>query len=526
MRKAKLFKTVAVLTCAAMLIGCFMLTGCGKDKTGEDGDTTLTYWCQLPSASMSSIDSFEDMTMFKELEKETGVKIKFVHPPAGQETENYNLMLASGDIPDIIEYNIDVYPGGMQKAIDDGVFIPLNDYLEEYAPNFSKLLKENPNVDKDVKTDEGLYFGFPEINLTENHVFGGLMIRKDWLDDLGLAVPETIDEWETVLTAFKEKKGAKSPLTITNLMCVAGRPTFQNAFGVINDVFVDGSTVKYGILEPGFKDYVATMNDWYKKGLLDAEYDTNNSSVVDAKITTGEAGATVGYLGGTIGRYKAAMETEHPEFEMVMAPYPVKNKGDEVKFMEYGRTVGKSFLAISSSCKNPEAAIKWADYLYSEEGKILRNFGVTGVTYNRDGDKYVYTDEILNNPDGLSISEAMAKHFRAGIGGFGLSQHPQYLEQYYPYESQKAGIKLYANQLTEKVEQTLMPMISLTVDEANEITSLKAELDTYIKENVTKFIRGLKSMDEYDSFVEQVKKMGAKRYTEIYQAAYDRYQKR
>lgn len=123
-------------------------------------------------------------------------------------------MLASGELPDIIEYNWYSFPGGPEKAIQDGYILELGEVFEKYAANLTRYLKENPEIDKQVKTDEGHYYVFPFIRGDEILlVSSGPIIRKDWLDDLGLDIPETMEEWYIALKRFKEEKGATAPLT-------------------------------------------------------------------------------------------------------------------------------------------------------------------------------------------------------------------------------------------------------------------------------------------------------------------------
>ena len=126
----------------------------------------------------------------------------------------------------------DTYPGGAAKAIEDGVIIETTDYLDKYAPNLKSYLENHPNIDKIVKTDVGQYYSFPAIQGDDFLLtYTGLILRKDWLDELGLDVPETIDEWETVLTAFKEKKGAAAPITYEDSL-FKNSSSFLGAYGI------------------------------------------------------------------------------------------------------------------------------------------------------------------------------------------------------------------------------------------------------------------------------------------------------
>lgn len=173
----------------------------------------LTYWAELQGTVSPNFANLGDTPFAKVWMSKTGVDIEFMHPPAGQAKEQFSLILADGSLPDLMEYNwINDYPGGPEKAIKDGVILPLNDIFDQYCPNITKYLAENPAIDKMIKTDEGHYYVFPFIRGDEKLCSTmGPMLRKDWLDELNLQVPTTIDEWHKVLTQFKEKKGAAAP---------------------------------------------------------------------------------------------------------------------------------------------------------------------------------------------------------------------------------------------------------------------------------------------------------------------------
>lgn len=129
----------------------------------EAGDK-LTYWCELTTTVSANYASLGDTPFAKGWQAETGAQIEFLHPPAGQLKEQFSLILADGNLPDLMEYNWMVdYPGGPEKAIKDGVILPLNDIFEQYCPNLTAYLQANPDIDKMIKTDEGHYYVFPFI---------------------------------------------------------------------------------------------------------------------------------------------------------------------------------------------------------------------------------------------------------------------------------------------------------------------------------------------------------------------------
>ena len=157
----------------------------------------LQYWCELTTTVSANFSNLGDTPFGQGWQKNTGAEIEFLHPPTGQMKEQFSLILADGNLPDLMEYNWTVdYPGGPEKAIKDGVIIPLNDVFAQYCPNITQYLAENPEIDRMIKTDEGHYYVFPFIRGDENLMNTiGLMVRQDWLEELNMEVPTTMDEW-------------------------------------------------------------------------------------------------------------------------------------------------------------------------------------------------------------------------------------------------------------------------------------------------------------------------------------------
>ena len=520
---------------AVFTVSGLSLTGCGSKADSEKADInqkSFTYWAPMVPSVASRIESFNDIEMYKKMEEETGVHIEFIHPPVGQEKEQFNLLIASRDLPDMIEYNWNAFDGGPQAAIDQDIIYPLNEYIESSAPNFKKAISEGEyaqSYDKGSKTDTGEYFAFPCFNVGEDRIFGGAMIRKDWLDELGLDIPETIDEWTNVLTAFKEKKGAEAPLTGTATYFMPGtHSVFNGAFDVAaTRLYVEDGKVKFSPYEKGYKEYITLLHDWYKKGLLDKDFSNIQGTAVDSKMLNGTSGAVIGYLGGSMGKYLKQMESTDPKYNLVCAPYPVKEKGQQNHFGMYQKDVSQRYVAITKNCKDPEGAVKWLDKWYGKDGYMLMNFGVEGSTYNMQDGKPVYTDKILHNPDGLSINEALSLDCRATSAAPGFQQAPEYLEQYYEYPQQVEGFKMWAATAAVTRDYVLPDGVFATADEEKELAALNTDISTYVSEMYTKFVTGDEPLDNYDNFLATLKdSLNADRYIEIQQNMYDRYLKR
>ena len=157
----------------AVAMSCILavtsLAGCGKKTEtvsgdypkGEvsypiDTDVTLKYWVRLSNSLSTSVQNFAETEFAKECYKRTGIKVEFIHPAQGQEQEALNLLLASGDLPDIIE--TDWVSRNPEQMIENGTIIELTDIIKDYSPNLRKYLDENQDVDKQLKTDSGKYF--------------------------------------------------------------------------------------------------------------------------------------------------------------------------------------------------------------------------------------------------------------------------------------------------------------------------------------------------------------------------------
>lgn len=487
------------------------------------GNIKLKYWFPMPPNTSAIVKNVAETEFAKELKKRTGIEVEFIHPASGKESEQLNLMIASGDLPDIIQYDWTKYPGGPEKAIADQVITKLNDLQVKQAPNLSKYLKQHADIDKMVKTDEGSYYSFPFIRGDQSLlVSAGPVIRKDWLEELGLQVPTTMDEWYTVLKAFKEKKGATAPLSpywnFQNSVLSWG--TFIGAYGITKGFYMDNNQIKYGQIEPAYKDFIITMNQWFKDKLLDNNFATLDSKTVDANILDGKSGATVASGASGVAKWTTAMKDKDPKFQVIGTPYPVLKKGDKPQFGQYSLPFVGFGAAISAKSKNKEAAAQFLDYLYSDEGSMLANFGIEGTSYKLDSGKPKFTDVILNNPNKLPISQAMAQYTLShDMGPF--VQNPEISQTMIPVQAE--AIKAWAN--TDAAKH-FVPPIFVTTGQRDEMARIMNEVTTYENEMLLKFIMGSEPMGNFDKYVQQMKKLGIDKAIEMQQAALERYNKR
>jgi putative aldouronate transport system substrate-binding protein len=541
--RTKLVAALAATTALSMLaLACSGPSKPAADPSGGDSpskgaaetvtypiqtDKTLTYWGELPGNLTGVKATHGEVPFFQDWQKKTGIPIKFTTAPTNQGKEALNVMLASGNLPDMIEYNFVSFPGGPEKAIKDGYIRKLNDLIDKYSPNLKKYLQEHPDVDKMVKTDSGSYFAYPFIRGDDVlMVYQGPIVRKDWLDELGLPIPTTIDEWTTMLRTFKEKKGAAAPLSVISKPRIFNdfySGGFVGAYGVTRAFYLEGSDIKFGPAEPGYKDFLALFRSWYAEGLLDKNIATVDTKALDANIASGATGATIGNAGGGIGKWMPLVTAKDPKAKLVAAPYPVLKKGDTPKFgqREQPFSLG-GMVAITATSKNPELAARLLDYGYSEEGHMFFNFGTEGVSYKMENGYPKYTDLIMNNPDKLAPAQAMSMYFRGNYNG-PFVQDKRYLEQYLALPEQREAIEVWGK--TDMAKHQLPP-ITPTPEESSEFAKIMTDIDTLVDEMTLKIVLGTEPLDTFDTYVSKMKSLKLDRAIEIQKAALDRYNKR
>ncbi|GBF74406.1 ABC transporter substrate-binding protein [Paenibacillus sp. 598K] len=485
-------------------------------------DAALTYWAPFNPALNTVKASYNETPFYEALQQATGVTVSYTSPAIGQEKDSFNILLASGDLPDIVEWDwLKGFPGGPEKAIQDGYILKLNDAIEQWAPNLKKYLAEHPEVDKQIKTDNGDYYAFPFIRGDDAlKVFQGPIIRKDWLDELGLPVPTTMEEWHTTLKAFKENKGATAPLALLNGLFDPG--AFVGAYGVVHGFYRVGDEVRYGQIQPEYKAFLTTMRSWYEEGLFDQNFASIDGKTLDANLLDGATGATIHNSGGGIGKWTPMLRDIDPKAQLVGAPYPVLTKGDTPKFgqKDFAYTSVYS-AAISASTTNLETAVKFLDYGYSEEGHMLMNFGILGESYTMEDGYPKYSELIVSNPDNLGIAQMLALYTRGSYQG-PFVQDIRYLEQYYSYPEQLDAIQAWQTQS----EENKLPPVTPSQEENAEFAAIMSDVNTLAQQMLEKIILGVDPISEFDNYVAKIKSSKIDRAIAIQQAALDRYNSR
>lgn len=488
---------------------------------------TLKVWMKNDVSMMNACGGdLNNTPFFQKLEELTNVHIDWIVPASGSEQEQLNLMFSSGELADLmfISPGMCDYPDGLDAAIDDGYFLDLTDLINQYAPNYqAAIAASSDDVRKGVKTDSGRYALMYTLMQEDQPPFMGYVVRQDWLDDLGLETPVTYDDWENMLTKFKEDKGATAPFSMTPYS-IWGLGVGMGVYGDYTGNFyqIDGTVYNTLTDNPeNVKEYLTLLNDWYEKGLIDPDFasTTINSYYGDSVLVTNNNNgcfSTMYTLPSSM--YLPAME-ENAAFSAILPP--VKAAGDPLKFRGSTTTLGAAY-AISADCKNPELAVRWIDYLFSDEGALLANYGTEGETYTMGTDGTPqFTDTVLKNPDGLSFDQCLRVYTMAP--GFPSAYMDYKRELQFVPEKDAAMMDVWSGVSDEYFYSGNAQM---SAEENAEYSKLYADINTYIQENVLSFITGAKSLEEFDSFISALNGMGIDRCKELKQAALDRYNSR
>lgn len=496
---------------AAILLAAFFAAGCAgqapvKNDTVAEKAPEIDYLTLALSSMPYNCNTLGDTRFGQELMNRLGVKINFRHYSTNE--ERYTI-LASGDLPDIFENEWTTFMGGPQQAIENGYIIKLNDVINHDSPNLRGYLDKHPEIDKMVQTTDGIYYVYPFIRSDKRLLTStGPVIRKDWLDDLGLEVPETIEEWHRALLLFKEKKGASCafvPTTVNSLY------PFFGAYGVWPAFYQENGRVKHGVLdEKNYKAALENLHSWYKEGIIDPFFILNiTDDTMQSYMLSGKSGAFVGLAGYAIG-YLLEVSTDN-NFNIVPAPYPVLSKGDKAKF-----AISESYFspvygaAVTTQCEDVQAAARVLDYAYGREGSKLFNYGIEQENYIMVKDQERFTDMMYKNPEGLSVRSAMRMYNRSAYGG-PFVQEFNAIEQYYYLPQQKMSFDVWANDM----EQYNIPPVAIS-NKRMDFDGLLFNFNSYLTQQQNMFIMGARPISEYDRFVQELEQRGLNEIMEVY----------
>lgn len=548
-------KSIRRLLCV-MLTGAMLLAGCGSSEAGgnkesapasagtpaaaestaaasESGETaqvsgkgpivdekvTYTLACQLSPNWGNPADG----EFWQKLEEETNVHIEWVTYLETEADEKFKLLMASGDYPDGFIGAL----GGSDNDIvtygSEGIYIPLNDLIDQYCPNFKRRVSEEyPDLIKMITCADGNIYGMPSVLYNPN-IYNNTFINKKWLDAVGASVPTTTEEFEAVLKKFKEEdpngNGEADEIPMTFMFSDWGASDHGPYFGAFgyplapDYIMIDNNEVKYLGAQDSFKKGAEWLGQLYAQGLVDRDVFTQDASGMTAKVSQGTVGVFSSWDSKDAGDYA----------EDYVALMPLKGPDGEQNALLEGITgFYKGRFMITDKAKNPEILMQWVDRFYENmEVGLNATYGI-----GPDKEKAWYYDDnnniVFKKGDELPEEQIRGQQqlpFAPAILGAGVED---FLGN--PAKNEiNAQLMQYADKFKSGTWQR-WPSCYMTVEEKEDIATTETDLQDYSKNQLAKWIAGESDVNaDWDNYLKELENVGLSHYLEVKQQIFDRY---
>lgn len=494
---------------------------------------TLTMFYTQPPPLAAIMDSPNDMSyLYQTFEEITNVHIDFQMVNMMDASTTFQLMIASGDYCDIINDALNYYDAADQ-AYEDGIAVNFLDY-EDCMPNFMSLMEEYPTIAGDLKTESGYILNFPRVDLPlVTYSESGLLIRQDWLDEQGLEVPKSYSAMEEVLTAFKSAYDISDPYVMP-YQVLSPWGLMASGYGIVanadaNNFYLDGETVAHGPSSDAYYDFLSMFRSWYEKGLISSDFTSHMENLPSQDlITNGQAGIWYSDL-SYIKTYEDLLSSADPNAKIALMGDPGI---DDQKSGYLGSTTsvaGTGGFSVSEDCDDIELAIQWCDIWYDPDLTQFINYGYEGETFEYDENGVPKLGGIIVNNDlGLPSLKMANGVFLCTSGGFIYDWH-KYDDEYTDLQLQ--AYEVWVNEAEDPSTVTTSGIpggASLNVEEADTVSSIMADINTYVAEMALKFVTGVEELNEdtYADYVANIEGMDLQGALDAQQSAYERYLER
>lgn len=539
-------KKRAFIGISIMVILSLLLSACGSSqKKQEDAGasssdpnkpTTLTVF----APQNVGIENLDVNKLSKYIEEKLNIKFNWNTVPDAAFSDKKLLLLASGDYPAVI-MNAGISKADQIKYGQQGAFLPLNDLIDQYAPNIKKAMDSVSYLKQGMVAPDGNIYALPKLNECLHCTYGQRMwINTEWLKKLGLSMPTTTDEFYNVLKAFKEKdpngngKADEVPFTTSTSDNVwgGGVDTFlMNAF--IYDNSSDYLSVKDGKVifspaQPEWKEGLKYLRKLFAEGLMDKGVFTQNNDAV--KQMANKPDADVGAVGYALISSVFDVNDSHPRHKDYDVVPPLKGP-DGVQLAGYSVGAGDGQFVITNKATKEQqiAAVKLADFLWSEEGTVLQSWGFEGEGWKKaDSSQKDYNGQPAKYE---VIAKAASANGETKPDDYwwqlGTMQMLNSVRESFVAPADPLGNGAFEYRLwlaAKKYEPFAKPEVVYPSDtfvdptDALTIAQMQKTLSDYVKSNLAQFVTGNKDLDkDWDSYLAGFKGLQLEQYLAIYQ---------
>lgn len=473
--------------------------------------------------------NLDDMELFKRIEELTNIHIDWDQIPQAEYDEKKNLLLAAGsassELPDGFFGKYSLSSSDIVTYGSQGVLIPLNDLIEQYAPNLTALFEAHPEIKGMVTAPDGNIYSTPYVQEGEDGtIASNMMINVTWLERLGLEKPTTMDDLQKVLIAFRDQdangNGDPSdeiPMTfkfngsqrdIAGLFGAYGYP--DTAVDGANHMVVDNGKVVFVPVTEGYKTACkALYENFFSQGLIDMEGFTMDKKTYNAQNQGDIANIGVFFCWNS---FDLGTKYEH-EYE----PLPPLLGPDGTTSWPYSptSTMMATGFSITNVCENPELLMQWVDTFYDPYWSMQCDLGPVGINLIDNGDgTYAYAD----TPEGMSYDEFRSKEAYSSDGPIALTS--EFFSNVIG-RSEAHQAKYDRNQLYHPyATYSYIPSMLMTEEDNDALSLLETDITSYTEEMRAKWLAYGGIDEEWDAYVERLYRMGLEAYIEIYQRNY------
>ena len=539
-------RTVLILVLVACV--CAFLSAGGRSAQDSSGPMEITWYKWAPNSP--ALSYWKDALWVQELERRMNVKLTFRGPMGFDISgggvaypEASTIQLASGDVDDLFLYNWNLlYQGGIEGGVNDGLIFHYGRHQKylDMVPNWLRIVNADPDMLRDVSLNDGTIPLFAMINERPEVVgYSGLLIRKDWLDRLGLQVPTTTQELYNVLKAFKDRDANGNGDPNDEI------PMGGTGFGLLSQLMT-AWTLRYNMFYPdmmnpgkmtywtmynggrNFTQFLTDMAQWYREGLLDRDVFSQTNTQNIAKVTNDRLGVTAGSP-QFLSNWTSALRATKPELgnRTLFVGLPRIKGIDGIPYTHHNPFVRLAQVAESTTIspaaeragKTP-TILKVMYYLYSEEGQVLHAWGVEGVSFYVDAQgNRQFTDLVSKDPQ-FPIAQKVLQYANPFWGSWPkVMRYDAWLHIETADDDAMASHRVFV----EGDRSILVRNVRMNQRQMEEFTPIMADINTRVEEFVSRVITGQRPLSDIPGFLRELDNMGLQRAYQIFNEANEIY---
>jgi putative aldouronate transport system substrate-binding protein len=490
---------------------------------------TITYLRRDSETPAGSSFNTDRALVLEEYAKATGITVKLsAIPRADYQTLQAMRFSDHSALEDILTVRGEEDGSTFVQFYNEGVFIDMKPYIDRFAPNIKRFFAEHPEIEQKLTTPEGkiLTIGGPGYNLGKTSSFH-TFIRKDWLDKLGLPIPETPEEFRTVVKQMIESDPNGNGLKDEYGIVGRGYDTANqlgSAFGLSLMIGAGWGQDANGqaycqLTTPAYRKFLEFVRDIINDGIMNRDFDSDwiDQSAYNTALISGRIGVlsreNTSYFVTHLDPDTSLLKQTTPE--AVYVPIVWKDTGYGVVNPKEPDVMIWLGIGISTNCKDPVSAIRIIDYAMFGPGRVMNNYGIEGISYTVDNGVKVPIPNYWNTnlPRGTVLGNVFPtlsddSDFEANYSLPFLKRDPALL----------AFVKNQVARSLSIVKEPWFSVFNSSLELSQEIASLRPDFETYRQEMYIKFMKGEIPLNdtEWNNYVNQMNALGARRIADIY----------